>query len=149
MACFFTYFAQIRSTNSFDPKIAPELIRRIAREGHTLGNHTYSHAHPRLLSPPLARREVYRAGYILYALTGRFPGWFRPPFGSLTAPMPGRVVKILVAKDDQVKAGEPLLIIEALKMESRVPAPIDGKITAILAGEGDNVKTDETLIQIE
>lgn len=65
----------------------PELIRRIAREGHTLGNHTYSHAHPRLLSPPLARREVYRTGYILYALTGRFPGWFRPPFGSLTAPM--------------------------------------------------------------
>jgi pyruvate carboxylase subunit B len=63
--------------------------------------------------------------------------------------MPGRVVKILVAKDDQVKAGEPLLIIEAMKMESRVPAPIDGTVTAILAGEGDNVKTDETLIQLE
>ena len=69
--------------------------------------------------------------------------------GDVAPPMPGRVVKILVAKDDQVKAGEPLLIIEAMKMESRVPAPIDGTVTAILAGEGDNVKTDETLIQLE
>jgi pyruvate carboxylase subunit B len=63
--------------------------------------------------------------------------------------MPGRVVKILVAKDDRVKTGDPLLIIEAMKMESRVPAPIDGKVSAILAAEGENVKTDETVIQLE
>lgn len=69
--------------------------------------------------------------------------------GDVAPPMPGRVVKIIVAKDDRVKAGDALLIIEAMKMESRVPAPIDGKVTAILAAEGDNVKTDETLIQIE
>ena len=64
-------------------------------------------------------------------------------------PMPGRVVKILVSVNDRVKAGDPLLIIEAMKMESRVPAPMDGKVIAILAAEGDNVKTDETLIQLE
>jgi pyruvate carboxylase subunit B len=63
--------------------------------------------------------------------------------------MPGRVVKILVAVDDRVKAGDALLIIEAMKMESRVPAPIDGKVSAILTAEGDNVKTDETVIQLE
>ena len=63
--------------------------------------------------------------------------------------MPGRVVKVLVAKDDRVKSGEPLLIIEAMKMESQVPATIEGKVTAILVVEGDNVKTDETLIQLE
>ena len=63
--------------------------------------------------------------------------------------MPGRVVKILVAVDDRVKSGDPLLIIEAMKMESRVPAPIDGRVTAILTAEGDNVKTDETVIQLE
>jgi len=63
--------------------------------------------------------------------------------------MPGRVVKVLVAIDAVVKAGDPLLIIEAMKMESQVPAPIDGTVTAILVAEGDNVKTDETIIQLE
>jgi pyruvate carboxylase subunit B len=69
--------------------------------------------------------------------------------GDVAPPMPGRVVKVLVGKGDRVKAGDPLLIIEAMKMESRVPAPLDGTVAAILAAEGDNVKTDETLIQLE
>ena len=69
--------------------------------------------------------------------------------GDVAPPMPGRVVKILAAVGDQVKAGDPLLIIEAMKMESQVPAPIDGTVATILAGEGDNVKTDETVIQLE
>jgi pyruvate carboxylase subunit B len=69
--------------------------------------------------------------------------------GDVAPPMPGRVVKILVAVDDRVKAGDSLLIIEAMKMESQVPAPIDGRVAMILAAEGDNVKTDETVIQLE
>jgi pyruvate carboxylase subunit B len=82
--------------------------------------------------------------------TGSKPKRPRPSKpGDVAPPMPGRVVKILVAKDDQVKTGDPLLIIEAMKMESRVPAPIDGKVSAILAAEGENVKTDETVIQLE
>lgn len=69
--------------------------------------------------------------------------------GDVAPPMPGRVVKVLVAVDDHVKAGDPLLIIEAMKMESRVPAPMDGRVAAVLTAEGDNVKTDETVIQLE
>ncbi len=69
--------------------------------------------------------------------------------GDVAPPMPGRVVKILAAIGDQVQAGDPLLIIEAMKMESQVPAPINGKVATILASEGDNVKTDETVIQLE
>ncbi len=69
--------------------------------------------------------------------------------GDVAPPMQGRIVKILVATDDMVKRDDPLLIIEAMKMESQVPAPIDGKVRAILAAEGDNVKTDETVIQLE
>ncbi|MEI8014793.1 MAG: sodium-extruding oxaloacetate decarboxylase subunit alpha [Nitrospira sp.] len=69
--------------------------------------------------------------------------------GDVAPPMPGRVVKVLVSIDAIVKAGTPLLIIEAMKMESQIPAPIDGKVTAILVAEGDNVKTDETVIHLE
>jgi pyruvate carboxylase subunit B len=63
--------------------------------------------------------------------------------------MPGRVVKVLVAEGAVVKSGDPLLIIEAMKMESQVPAPMDGRVTAILVAEGDNVKIDETVLQLE
>ncbi len=69
--------------------------------------------------------------------------------GDVAPPMPGRVVKILVAVGDRVKVGDPLLIVEAMKMESRVPTPINGTVAAILASEGDHVKTDETVIQLE
>jgi pyruvate carboxylase subunit B len=69
--------------------------------------------------------------------------------GDVAPPMPGRVVKVLVSEGSTVTAGDPLLIIEAMKMESRVPAPMDGRVLAVLVAEGENVKTDETLIQLE
>ncbi|MBI3603120.1 MAG: sodium-extruding oxaloacetate decarboxylase subunit alpha [Nitrospirae bacterium] len=69
--------------------------------------------------------------------------------GDVASPMPGRVVKVLVAEGDVVKAGDPVLIIEAMKMESRVPAPIAGRVTAVLVKESEDVKPDETLVQLE
>ncbi len=69
--------------------------------------------------------------------------------GDVAPPMPGKVVKVLVAEGETVKLGDPVLIIEAMKMESRVPAPIEGRVVALYVKEGDDVKTDETLIQLE
>ena len=63
--------------------------------------------------------------------------------------MPGRVVKLLVAQGDAVKTGDPLLVVEAMKMENRVQAPIDGKVETIHVKEGDEVNPDETLIHLE
>jgi pyruvate carboxylase subunit B len=69
--------------------------------------------------------------------------------GDIASPMPGRVVQVLVAKGDKVKAGDPVLIIEAMKMENRVPSPIAGTVAALYVNEGDDVKPDETLVQLE
>lgn len=69
--------------------------------------------------------------------------------GDITTPMPGRVVKVLVADGAQVTNGEAVLVIEAMKMENQVTAPIDGTVKAIHVKEGDQVNSDETLIQIE
>ncbi|MGH7232079.1 MAG: biotin/lipoyl-containing protein, partial [Nitrospiraceae bacterium] len=69
--------------------------------------------------------------------------------GDIASPMPGRVIKVLVAKGDRIEQGQPVLIIEAMKMESRVPAPVDGTVAALYVNDGDDVKTDETLIQLE
>lgn len=69
--------------------------------------------------------------------------------GDIASPMPGRVVKVLVAKGDKVKADDPVLIIEAMKMENRVPSPIAGTVAALYVKEGDDVKPDETLVQLE
>ncbi len=69
--------------------------------------------------------------------------------GDVTTPMPGRVVKLMVAQGDAVKAGDPLLVVEAMKMENRVQAPIDGKVENIYVKEGDEVNPDETLMHLE
>ncbi len=69
--------------------------------------------------------------------------------GDVAPPMPGKVVKVLVAEGDRVALGDPVLIIEAMKMESRVPAPIDGTVKAVHVKAGDDVKTDETLLLLE
>ncbi|MEC4673857.1 MAG: sodium-extruding oxaloacetate decarboxylase subunit alpha [Nitrospirota bacterium] len=69
--------------------------------------------------------------------------------GDVTTPMPGRVVKVLVGEGTTVSVGDPLLVIEAMKMENTVAATIDGTVKAIKVKEGDQVNSDETLIQLE
>jgi len=59
--------------------------------------------------------------------------------GRLTAPMPGKIVAVLVAQGDQVKKGAPLLIMEAMKMEHTIAAPADGLVEELLYAVGDQV----------
>ncbi len=69
--------------------------------------------------------------------------------GDVYAPMPGRITKILVKEGDAVKAGDTILIVEAMKMENEIHTPIDGIVKEIYAKEGDNANPDETLIFVE
>lgn len=68
--------------------------------------------------------------------------------GDVTTAMPGRIAKILVNKGDTVKSGDPVLIIEAMKMENEIHSPIDGKVEDIFVSVGDSVNPDEALIKI-
>jgi pyruvate carboxylase subunit B len=69
--------------------------------------------------------------------------------GHVTTATPGNIVQVLVKKGAKVKAGAPLLVIEAMKMETEVQAPIDGKVTGVYVQLGDRVNPGETLIEIE
>ncbi|MBI3444503.1 MAG: ATP-grasp domain-containing protein, partial [Magnetospirillum sp.] len=67
----------------------------------------------------------------------------------LAAPMPGTVVQVLVAKGDAVIAGQPLIVVEAMKMEHTIKAPTDGKIAAIHYAVGDAVAEGADLLEFE
>ena len=66
--------------------------------------------------------------------------------GRLTAPMPGKVVAVLASKGQQVKKGDPLVIMEAMKMEHTIAAPGDGVIEEILYDVGDQVADGAPLL---
>ncbi len=68
--------------------------------------------------------------------------------GVVTAPMPGKILRILVKEGEQVKTGQGLLILEAMKMENEIPAPKDGVVKRILVKEGDTVNTGDPMIEI-
>lgn len=59
----------------------PDYVRKIAAEGHEIGNHSYAHAHMNSLSPEQIRSDLERNHAMLRALIGRDPDLFRPPFG--------------------------------------------------------------------
>ena len=67
----------------------------------------------------------------------------------VTAPLSGKVWKVLVKVGDKVNYEDELLILEALKMENLIYAPADGKIVAIKVAEGDQVEPDQVLVIIE
>lgn len=68
---------------------------------------------------------------------------------SIKAPLPGTVTAIKVAAGDQVKRGDTLLVMEAMKMENNIMADKDGRVKAIRVTEGQSVAQDDLLIELE
>jgi pyruvate carboxylase subunit B len=62
--------------------------------------------------------------------------------------MPGNIVDVLVAEGETVDLGQPILVTEAMKMETEIQAPIAGTVNAIYVQKGDSVSPDETLVEI-
>jgi propionyl-CoA carboxylase alpha chain len=69
--------------------------------------------------------------------------------GGLIAPMPGKVVKVAVKDGETVKRGQPLLVLEAMKMEQTTVSPVDGVVKQVLVREGDQVTAGHVLVVME
>ena len=67
---------------------------------------------------------------------------------ALRAPIPGIVIRYLVAEGDEVKTGDTVLILEAMKMENALPSPVDGTVKKLSVAHGAKVSTDEVLAVI-
>ena len=65
---------------------------------------------------------------------------------SIDAPMPGKVVKLVASEGQAVKAGEVLLILEAMKMQNEIPADADGTVKKFNVAAGQSVKAHESLV---
>jgi len=68
--------------------------------------------------------------------------------GTVTAPMPGKIVAVLVAVGDVFTAGQPLVILEAMKMESTLAAEIPGRVRTVAAVGGATVTAGDVLVEI-
>ena len=63
----------------------------------------------------------------------------------VTAPMPGKIVRVLVAAGEKVEAGQGLLVVEAMKMQNEIRAPKSGTVERVLVSEGQNVTSGHVL----
>jgi biotin carboxyl carrier protein len=79
---------------------------------------------------------------------GQRAGSAHGPAG-VSAPMPGRVIKLLAKAGDAVKAGQGLVIVEAMKMENEVRAPRDGQVAEVRVKEGQAVEAQEVMLTLQ
>lgn len=103
-----------------------------------------------------ARRTLINGEAVLVAVENELERRARPnrnkaatSASQVTAPMPGRVVKVNVSPGDVVAVGDPLLGIEAMKMENELSSPSAGKVTKVNVRVGATVEADQELIVIE
>ena len=66
----------------------------------------------------------------------------------IDAPMPGKILEVKVSVGQAVKAGDTLVILEAMKMQNEIPATVDGTVKAINCSAGQSVKVRDSLVII-
>jgi biotin carboxyl carrier protein len=69
--------------------------------------------------------------------------------GAITSPLQGTIIKINAANGDAVKAGQTIIVLEAMKMQNDIAAPKDGTLSDLAVGVGDNVKSGQVLCVVK
>lgn len=126
----------------------PELVRRIAAQGHEVGNHSWSHRHPWTLSPEAARLEVRDGAAAIADLIGQEPVFFRPPHGRLRRSMLEEMERggqTLVLWDRSAVDWGPLG--RASGISRRLKAVQDGDIVLMHDG-GRGINRPEELVRV-
>ncbi|HZB23752.1 MAG TPA: biotin carboxylase N-terminal domain-containing protein [Gaiellaceae bacterium] len=106
------------------------------------------------------RFEVHLVGDVAYvdsplgaAALRELPRFPEPgeldPSGSLLSPLPGSIVRIAVEPGEEVAAGQPLVVLEAMKMEHTISAPYGGRIAEVRVAEGEQVEGGRVLVVLE
>ncbi|HEX2314504.1 MAG TPA: biotin/lipoyl-containing protein, partial [Thermomonospora sp.] len=113
--------------------VKAEFVARLVDAGHTVVE-TTSFVHPKWV-PQLADAEE-----LLGAITCAD--------GVLRSPMPGTVLAVKAAEGDRVAEGQPLVVVEAMKMEHTVTAPVAGVLTRLAVRPGAGVALDAVLAEI-
>ena len=127
-------------------------------EGQTLVQHNRGRLRLTLRDGRTCLAHAAKVGDVWWVhLNGRTYKWERIEPGSsgaedeggLVAPMPGKVLEVLVAQGDIVQAGTPLMVLEAMKMEHRIVAAADGTVVAVHYEAGDQVAQGAVLLDLE
>ena len=102
---------------------------------------------------PVGSQRFVRLGTLDFVLEREVTGGRRAAAGAhaggLEAPMPGVITKVMVVVGDDVTKGQPLLALEAMKMEHLIRAPHAGRVKAVSASPGQMVQSGATLVELE
>jgi acetyl/propionyl-CoA carboxylase alpha subunit len=118
-------------------------LERLAKRGDTLDGRTHVRVRGRVLRLDILderRVKMKEAQGFRFDVGGK---------ATIDSPMPGKVIKLLKKEGDEVKQGEGVVVVEAMKMENELKAPKDGKVAAIHVKEGATVESGAKLATIE
>jgi pyruvate carboxylase subunit B len=148
------------------PETRPRTLEDVARERALVTKAQKGETAAAPPPPPGPRRFTVRVGEDVFAVeveeegaaaatapnararTGGPPKAVSPADG-VRAPMPGLVVRYLVKAGDAVKAGQPVVVVEAMKMQNSLPAPRDGRVGTLALQPGENATKGQVLLTLE
>ena len=98
------------------------------------------------------KKLVIQGDTYMTRLTRKYMGrqkWIKPDQKKVKSFIPGTVRQVLVKPGDRVKAGDKILVLEAMKMMNTIYAPLSGKIKSVLIKEGDRLPKGSVMIEFE